>query len=278
VPGIADIPGVELHGKGVADYTLPVGYVDAEGKVHNQIVLKEMTGIEDDMMGNADLPIGERVSDVLTACTIKLGDVTDKETIRKAICDELDVGLPLTEQDRIAAMIYLRRLSIGDLYKFERTCPRCGVKAESRGMDLRTLKIETAEHPERRRVKLTLPKSGVEVIIRVLSAKGALEVGRLRPEQKDLKSLAILARIESLNGVPMNDTFTGLAKIKELPQADRNMIRQVYNAMETFVETDIEVECRNPICLNKWDFPLDVGQGFFLDLGASVSAKDLNWL
>jgi hypothetical protein len=278
VPGIADVPGVELHGKGVADYTLPVGYVDVEGKCHNQIVLREMTGIEDDMTGNADLPIGERVSDVLAACTTKLGNITDKEMIHKAINDDLDAGLPLTEQDRIAAMIYLRRLSISDLYKFERTCPRCGTKAENRATDLRTLKIEVAEHPERRRVKLKLPKSGMDAIVNVLTAKGALEVGRLRPDQKDLKSLAIVARLESLNGEPMSDPLMALARVKALPQADRNLIRQVYNAMETFVETDIDVECRNPICLNKWSFPLDVGQGFFLDLEASVSAKDLNWL
>jgi len=112
----------------------------------------------------------------------------------------------------------------------------------------------------------------------VLTAKGALEVGRLRPEQKDLKSLAMVARVESLNGQPLSNPMLALAAIKQLPQADRNQIRLVYNAMETFVETDIDVECRNPICLNKWSFPLDVGQGFFLDLGASVSAKDLNWL
>ncbi len=278
MPGIADIPGVELHGKGVADFRLPVGYVDVEGKVHNHIVLKEMTGTEDDMMGNADLPIGERVSNVLGACIIKLGDITDKETIKKAVSDDLDAGLPITEQDRIAAMIYLRRLSIGDLFKFERSCPRCSVRAENRATDLRTLKIDQAKNPERRRVKVTLPKSGKEVIVKVLTAKGALEVGRLRPDQKDLKSLAIVSRVESLDGELLNEPLAALAKIKGLPQADRNLIRQVYNAMETYVEQDIDVECRNPICRHKWDFPLDVGQGFFLDLGGTVLAKDLNWL
>jgi len=278
VPGIADIPGVQIHGKGQMDFVLPVGYVDAENKVHNSIVLREMTGVEDDMMGNADLPIGERVSNVLSACIVKLGDVEDPETIKKAVCDELESGLPLTEQDRIAAMIYLRRVTVGDLYKFERSCPRCGTEAKNRAVDLRTLKIEQSEHPERRRVKVELPRSKKVAIIRVLTAKGAIEIGRLRPTQDDLKSLAIVARIETLDGKALGDPRTALGKIKALPQADRNLIRQVYNAMETNVETDIDVECRNPICLNKWQFPLDVGQGFFLDLGGSVSAEDLNWL
>jgi hypothetical protein len=278
VPGITDIPGVEVHGKGVVDYALPVGYVDADGKVHRHITLREMTGIEDDMLGNADLPIGERCTNVLAACIERIGDVTDKKLIKKIVGDDLAVGLPLTEQDRIAAMIFLRRVTLGDRYKFERDCPRCGKNADNRAVDLRSLKIEECEHPERRRVKITLPRSGKTCVVKVLTAGGAMEIGKLRPDQKDLKSLAIVVRVESLDGQPMGDPLTALGKIKTLPQADRNMIRKVYNAMETFVETDIDVECRNPICRYKWDFPLDVGQGFFLDLEDTVSAEALNWL
>ena len=278
MPGIADIPGLEIHGKGVVDYPLPVGYVDVEGNVHRHITLREMTGVEDDMMGNADLPIGERCSEVLASCITRIGDITDKETIKKAVCDDLEAGLPLTEQDRIAALIYLRRVSIGDMYKFERKCPRCSKKAENRKLDLRTLKVDQASRPERRRVQIDLPKSGKKAIVKVLTAKGALDMGKLRPDQKDLKSLAIVVRVESLDGAPLGPPLEALGKIKALPQKDRNLIRQVYNAMETYVEQDVEVECRNPICRHKWDFPLDVGQGFFLDLEATVLAEDLNWL
>ena len=279
MPGLADIPGIEVHGKGVRDFTLPVGYVDPEGKLHDQIMLREMTGVEDDMLGNDDLPIGERVSNVLSACTVKLGDVEDPEVIRQAISDQLEGrGLPLTEQDRVAAMIFLRRVTIGDIYKFERRCPRCSTMATGRKTDLRELKIEKCPHPEKRRVKLELPRSGREVIIKVLSAQGAIKVSRLRPTQKDLKSLAILARIESLDGKPLGDPRVAVKQIQSLPQADRNKIRQAYNAMEAFVETDITVECRNPICGASWDFMLDIGQGFFLDLEGKASDAELNWL
>ena len=117
--GLADIPGVEIHGKGAREFTLPVGYVDIAGKVHDTIVLHEMTGVEDDMLGNDDLSIGERVSNVLSSCIDKLGDLEDKEMIRRAVSDDLEgKGYPITEQDRIAAMIFLRRVTIGDLYKF----------------------------------------------------------------------------------------------------------------------------------------------------------------
>lgn len=276
--GVTDIPGVTLFGKGTKDFVLPVGYVDGAGKLHDTIVLREMTGAEDDMMGNEELPIGDRATEVLAACTVKLGDVTDKNIIRKAIADELDLGLPLTEQDRLAALVFLRRTSLGDLYKFERRCPRCGTNASNRTTDLRSLRIDKCKNPDRRRVALKLPNSGKEVVIRVLTAKSATAIGRLRPSQKDLKSLAIAARIESLDGVKFNDPNAALSQMKSLPVADRNRIRQTYMAMEAFVETDIEVECRNPVCLTTWSFSLDVGQSFFLDLDGKVEESDLKWL
>lgn len=279
MPGLTDIPGVEVHGKGARTYTLPVGYVDGEGKVHNEIMLRETTGHEDDMMGNDDLPIGERVNEVLSACTMKLGTVSDPKIIRAAISDDLEVGLPLTEQDRIAAMIYLRRTSIGDLLKFERTCPRCGGTCKNRVCDLRTLKITPVKDPTKRRVKIKLPRSGKEAIVKVLTAKGSIQMGTLRPTSKDLMSTVLLCRTESLDGKPLPESpVEGLQIIKDLPLADRNMIRKVYNAMEAQVEDRVEVKCKNPTCLMEWDFPLDVGQNFFLELDEEVDPETLDWL
>lgn len=277
MPSLQDIPGVEIYGKGQKDFELPVGYVDGAGKPHRHIVMREMTGVEDDMLGTDDLPIGERVSNVLSACILKLGDVSDKEVIRQAVSDDLKMGLPLTEQDRIAAMIYLRRTSLGDIYRFSRNCPRCGEAAKNRELDLRTLKITTVQDPAKRRVKLTLPSSGKTAVVKVLTAKGSIEIGRLRPVMKDIKSLALLVRLEMLDDKPV-DVRTGLDVIKHLPQADRNYLRQVQFAMEAQVETDVDVKCKNPVCGNAWTFPLDVGQGFFLDLEGEVPTQTLTWL
>jgi len=278
MPSLQDIPGVEIFGKGQKDFELPVGYVDGAGKVHRNVILREMTGVEDDMLGNDDLPIGERVSNVLCACIQKLGDVSDKELIRQAVSDELKLGLPITEQDRIAAMIFLRRTSLGDTYRFSRNCPRCGERANNREVDLRTLKITGVTDPTKRRVQVTLPSSKRKAVVKVLTAKGSIEIGRLRPSMKDIKSLALLVRLESLDDKSIPDIRIGLDLIKHLPQADRNYLRQVQNAMEASVDTDVEVKCKNPVCGNAWTFPLDVGQGFFLDLDGEVATQTLTWL
>jgi len=278
VPAIKDIPGVKVHGKGKKEFVLPVGYVDAAGTVHNHMVLREMKGTEDDIMGDDELPFGERVTAILANCCERLGDITDKEIIKKALADELETGLPLTEQDRTAAMIFLRRVTVGDNYKFSRTCIRCGQRARNRSINLSTLQIEKTVDAKQRKVKIQLPRSGTEAILSVLTAKAAAEVGKLKPTGRDAKSLAIMTRLESLGGEPLGNDGSALQKVKDLPQADRNVLRQTWVAMEAKVDTDVEVTCTNPICGTTWSFPLDVGQAFFLDLEGTVEPTELTWL
>ena len=65
-------------------------------------------------------------------------------------------------------------------------------------------------------MKIKLPRSGKEAVLRVLTANGASKIGRLRPTQKDLKSLAICARLESLDGESMDDPRMALNAVKQL--------------------------------------------------------------
>lgn len=70
-----------------------------------------------------------------------------------------------------------------------------------------------------------------------------------------------------------------MAAVKELPLADRNMIREVYDQMEADVDTSVEVTCESPICNYEYSFPLDVGQGFFSNPGVDgVDVSKLAWL
>ena len=57
-----DIPGVEIFGKGRMEFELPCGYVDAAGTVHNTIILKEMTGIEEDIMDDDKVSVTTRIT------------------------------------------------------------------------------------------------------------------------------------------------------------------------------------------------------------------------
>lgn len=277
-----DIPGVEFFGKGRGNFTLPCGYVDAAGVVHNDIHLREMTGTEDDILDDNDLVVNERITRVLSACTEKLGTVSDKKTIEAAISDNLsgigNTGLPLSAQDRIAALLFLRRVTLGDVYKFERRCPRCGEINKNKQLDLRSLEITAVKEPTKRKVKVKLPRSGKVAVLKVLAAKGEELVSALKPTQKDLKTCAILARLESLDEKPMSSSPECVDLVRTLPQVDRSYLIQVYTLMEGNVDTNVQVTCKNQLCGIEFEFPLDLGQLFFSSQVKKPTLEDLTWL
>lgn len=284
MPGITDVPGVEVFGRGRGEYTLPCGFVTPDGKVHKKIILRETRGREEDMMDDDSVLRSTRITNVLTACIEQLGPVTDKEQIRLIVSDDMQgIGKGITSTDRIAAMIFLRRTSVGDAYNFERRCPRlgCGHMNKNKTLDLRTIKMTTVpeERVGKRRVSFTLPRSGKKVTLRVMTAKHEEQLLKLKPTQKELRSAAMCARIESIDDVMFTDPARALEAVKELPQADRNAIRDVYDKIEADVDTSIQIQCDNPICQAEFEFPLDIGQTFFSNpAGDGVALEKLTWL
>lgn len=279
--GVSDIPGIEIHGKGRGEYRLPCGWVSEDGKVHKRIIFREMTGVEEDMMDDEDVPRVQRVTDVLSACCTQVGDVTDKDEIRRVIADDMRAGKGITSTDRIACLIFLRRVSVGDLYHFERRCPRCGHMNKNRKVDLR--KLEMKEVPEervgKRRVEVDLPRSGLKCVLRVMTAKNEDDILQLRPTQKDLRTAAMAARVEQIGDRRFTSSADTMQALKDLPQRDRVYIRKVYDLMEADVDTRVEVQCDSPICLAEYDFPMDLGQAFFSNTeGVGVTEKELKWL
>jgi len=63
-----NIPDLEVFGRGRGDFQLPYGYIDGAGRVFNRVYLREMTGVEDDIMGDNDLNVSERMTGVITNC------------------------------------------------------------------------------------------------------------------------------------------------------------------------------------------------------------------
>lgn len=282
ISSYSDIPGAESFGKSRGNFILPCGYVDAAGVVHKEIVLREMTGLEEDILDDNDLIVNERISKVLTACTEKVGSITDKKTIEAAISDTLaaigNTGLPLTAQDRIAALLYLRRVTLGDTYRFERRCPRCGELSKGKILDLRTIAITPVKDPKKRAVQVKLPRTGKSAVLKVLAAKGEEKVSLLKPTQKDLKTCAILARLQSLDDKVMEGTPDCIEIVKGLPQADRAYLINVYQLIEGNVDTDVQVVCKNVMCGVEYEFPLDLGALFFSSQVNKPTEADLTWL
>jgi len=282
-----NIPDLDVYGKGRGDFKLPCGYVDPNGKVYNHVYLRELTGTEDDILDDDDLNVSERISRVLSNCIEKftcgepnVPPVEDKKTISGAVADSLERGLPFTIPDRMATLLYLRRLSMGDMYKFEHKCPTCGKLLKGKEIDLKSLKINFCKDPSKRRVKVKLPRSGREAILKVISASGERRVAELKPTMKDVKSLAILARLESIDGKPLSgDAQIDLEMIKALPLADRRAIVNTFNLMEGSIETELEVRCTSAACPSpEFKFDLDLGQVFFSNPESETKVEELGWM
>lgn len=282
MPGITDVPGVEVWGQGRGEFELPCGWVDETGKVHRKVILREMTGAEEDMMDDDSVPRTSRTTNVLTACIDELDGVKDKDKIREIISDEGKIGKGVTSTDRIALMVFLRRVSLGDNYKFERRCP-CPRQhvCKNRSLDLRTLKITPVpdDRVGKRRVEVTLPRSKKKAVLRVMTAKSEGPLMSLRPTSKDLRSAAITARVEQLDGILLANPKVAIEMVKMLPVEDREYIRSIYDKMEADVDTSVEVQCDHPLCAAEFNFPLDLGQGFFSKgEEGGVTEKELRWL
>lgn len=279
---------LSVFGKGRGDFKLPCGYVDAQGRVFNRIYLREMTGIEDDIMDDDELNVSERMSRVISNCTEQLTTdtpggptaITDKALIAAAVSDNLKEGLPFSIPDRMAALLFIRRLSLGDAYQIDgRTCPVCGKPVRNKKIKLNDLKIEPCKDPTKRRVSVKLPKSGRTAILKVLSASNERKLAEKRASLKDIKSLAILARLESLGETPLSGNYEqDLAVVKSLPKLDRTMLIETFNVMEGNIETEVTTNCTSGACGVEFKFDLDLGQVFFSKPDLEVTQSNLNWV
>jgi hypothetical protein len=287
-----NIPDLQIFGKGRGDFKLPTGYVDKDGRVFNHIYLRQMTGIEDDIMDDDELNVSERMTRVIANCTEKLttgdtGDgsqptaIDDPKLILAAVSDNLaDGGLPFTIPDRMACLLYIRRLSLGDRYELAGyPCPACDKPIKSKHIQLDTLKVNYCKDATKRRVRLTLPRSEKAAILRVLSASNERKITEARPSLKDVKSYAIIARLESLDGQTLTgDDAEDLRTVKSLPKYDRLVLINTFNAMEGSIETEVELNCTAPGCGVPFKFDLDLGQVFFSNPEMEVSLDDLEWV
>ena len=273
---------VPVFGHSSADYTLPCGYVDPDGVVHNNVRIRQMTGVEEEMMANDELIVTDRITEILCSVCERIGDVTDNRLIRAAIEDNKDLpegALPLTAADRMAMLLFLRITSIGKVYRYDTTCPVCDHENKDEAIDLSTLKINRVKDPTKRNAKVKLPRSGVEVVLKILTGKGEQEVAKLAANPKDARTLALMARIEKLGGKPLPPPrLGGLQLVRQMPYQDRIYLRKVFDLMEGAIENEIEVICKKASCQKLYKFPLDLGQVFFSPQGDTVTLDSIEWM
>jgi len=275
--------GYEPITEGVSEqgiFQLVGGYLDSNGVVHSEVHLRAMSGHEEDLLSNDDVPFFARMTGILSQCCLRIGTIEDRPGIIKAIR-----GLPAGSRQHL--LICLRRAShwrtTKDQYDMKVECPKCEKDSDYK-VNLSTLDLYDMPDPLVRVHEGKLPDSGIpytwtitsfdqdEIISTVVQNEKAqheiltwsilIRLNTIGEEKVDVLPTEVIDRS---NGTMLKVFPKRLAdlrqKIKNLSTSDRQYLRDEFMQHEPGVETDIDFKC--PKCKKEFQGRLDLGQRSF---------------
>ena len=249
---------------GVVSGTLTCGWLDERNQLHQTFVVREMTGVEEDLLAGKGSVL-PRLNRVIANCLDSIGEVTDKAVISRAVDG-------LTATDRMLLLVSIRRASLGDEYDTRIKCPSCS-KESNITVNLANLETRRVADPTQRRITTTL-STGLVVQWHIMTGQDEdwLQGLRKRPQtDNDLLTLALLSRVDAVGDTVLNRVTnlpSATALLKGLRSRERNELRNLFSETEGFVDTNVEYEC--PACNAEFRGDLDVAQtGFFFPQGPS---------
>ena len=104
-------------------YTLPKGYVDKEGTLQREVVLREITGADQEAMLAPQLRQNpaKMLTALLARVIVRLGTL-DKSRV------DTRVAADLTKRDRDFLIMKLKEIDSGPEMEIDAECPDCGRK------------------------------------------------------------------------------------------------------------------------------------------------------
>lgn len=223
-------------------YSLPCGFVDDEGNLHRGVHLREMTGVEEEVLAGTG-EVGAKLDRVIANCLVSIGaaEQTGLSVVKR---------LPVV--DRVFLVIALRRVSLGDNYRIEAKCPHCG-ETHKYDIDLGALTVREMAEPEKRSFEGTLP-SGRQFKWHVMTGDDEdwLNEAKKRLKGHGAVTLAMMARIDELDGQALpkdpkhrRELVASVEAISKLGLRDRNYLRRTFTDFEGDVDTSIEFSCES---------------------------------
>lgn len=241
------------------DVTLPVGFVDGEGKVHRQVTLRKMTGRDEALLADpANQRNGGRlVTALLHSCVVRLGEL---DTVRRGDIEAM------YSVDRNFLLIRLRSFTFGAELPAAYSCPSCGDRFEQ-VEDLDALPVRMladGEQPDDVAVELRdgyLDRDGsVHTALTMRLARGSDETAAA-PQMRKNASLgknALLARcLKSLGDLPPHRLDAlGTKILADLTLTDRRLIDRSFNENAPGIDLVRELDC--PSCGHEMRASLDM--------------------
>jgi len=238
---------------------LPSGYI-FDGEPQVTAIVKEMTGYEEDILAGKG-SIVTKLNAIVGNCLVQLGTISEKSTLRSA-------ASKLTGQDRMAILLAIRRVSLGDLYDSTATCPECNV-GQHFTLDLK--EVEIVAMPDRMdRVREDVLPSKTEVTWHVINSDDEEWLTQKRKKKEDQLTLGLLARVDTVGDVEIERGKAykkALALLKGLSTRDRNWLRERFEKTEGKIDTEADFECEE--CGHSWKAKMDISQASFFFPSAS---------
>ena len=248
------------------EVTLPIGFVDGEGRVHRQVSLRKMTGRDEALLADpANQRNGGRlVTALLHSCITRIGDL---ESLRR---NDIET---MYSVDRNFLLIRLRSFTFGSTLPAGYTCPSCGSRFEQEeDLDaLPTRLLADGEQPEDIVVELVdgyVDRDGsVHTSMTLRPARGDDE-SAAAPQMRKNASLgknALLARcLRSLGDLPQHRLEAlGPKILADLTLTDRRLIDRAFNDGVPGIDLIREIDC--PSCGHELRASLDMTNFLALD-------------
>jgi len=198
-------------------FTLPSG---------PEIELKEMTGVEEEILTNQRLiRSGDAINQVLKNCILRIGKNTKPE-----MADITD----MLSGDRLLTLVRLRQISLGNEVELQLTCPSSVCRAKNR-IIINLDDLPVIPYGPEREFTFALPASGSKV--RFCYLDGTKEK-RLSQLQEPTISSAMMIRILDIDGNPPSKK-----SLAEMPMKDRAALRQEMARVDAGIDTNIITQC-----------------------------------
>ena len=198
-------------------FTLPSGL---------EIELKEMTGIEEEILTNQRLiRSGDAVNQVLKNCILRIGENSEP--------DMKDITSMLSG-DRLFTLVRLRQISLGDDVELELVCPNSTCRSKTH-ITINLNDLAVTPYTELREFTFMLPGSGQKVSYCHLD--GAKEK-RLSQMQEPTISSAMMIRILDIDGIAPSKKA-----LADMSMRDRSALRQDMLNADAGIDTSITASC-----------------------------------
>jgi hypothetical protein len=242
-----------------AEFTVPIGITDDEGRVHKTAVLRKMTGREEAILADKrnQRNGGKLVTELIHSCLVRLGDMPKNgaSTVER-----------MYSADRNFLLLKLRTLTFGPELQATYTCSTCGESTHTvEDLDQLPVKmLQDGESPDEIVVKLEdgyADKDGqlhTALTLRLPRGEDETAVAPQVRQNPSLGKNALLARcLKTLGDLPRHRLEAlGPKILADLTMSDRRLIDRALNQGAPGVDLIREVICGS--CGNSFRATLDM--------------------